>query len=265
LINTHWKTGWPGHTILNIFGSIFGQSPVRGKHQNLKFRWSSVIFYRAIQLLINTHWKIGWPGHTILNICGSIFGQSPVRGNIRIENFARVLPFYSTIQLLLNIHWKIGWPGHTILTILGSILGQSPVRGNIQKLKFRGSSAFLQDNLTVDKCTLEDRLARTHNSVFFVSGILGPWVRSNARISKPPACQPAPLPRRSGQRPPGSAAALSHRLCLRRRVERPCGSPASLLSYSSKLPLFQSILGIVYYSVIDIPWGGHRTAKRPMW
>ena len=109
------------------------------------------------------------------------------------------------------------------------------------KLKCHGSSALLQDNLTVDKCTLEDRLARTHNSDFFVYSIFGHWVRSNARISKPPACKPAPLPRRSGQRPPGSAAALSHRL-MPTPACREAGVPPASLKLLFKASAFSKYL-----------------------
>ena len=189
------------------------------------------------------------------------FGNRPKEENAPIQHFVRALPFYGTIQLLINTHWKIGWPGHTILTILGSTLGQSPVRGNIQKLKFHGSSAFLQDNLTVDKCTLEDRLARRHNSEF-VSSFFGPWVRSNARISKPPACQPAPCRGGLGNAhldPPRYKASSVYSTACRMT----CVSPTSV-KLLFKSSILQSILGIVYYFVIDIPWGGHSTAIWPM-
>ena len=93
--------------------------------------------------------------------------NSTVEQHILEDRLARTHNFvyfwFRTIHLLINTHWKISWPGHSIMNNVGSIFGHSPERGKQPNSTFRESSAFLQDNSTVDKHTLEDRMARTHN------------------------------------------------------------------------------------------------------
>ena len=93
MINTHWKIGWPGHAILTISGSIFGQSPVRGKQQNLKFRESSA-FLQGHSIADKHTLEDGLARtHNFEYVWQHFLANRPLEENIRIKNFARVLPF----------------------------------------------------------------------------------------------------------------------------------------------------------------------------